>query len=555
MTDLSKFKDIYFLETEEHLQKLNDNLLALEKAMASASPSAVQAKLLDELMRSSHTIKGSSASMGYNQMAFLTHVLEDVFDTARNGRLALNADIINRAFAAIDALENCESCIKKDDQEADLNPLALEIKAMTGVNTVGVGKSVRNDSAESGASHPASPESSAAEKDPEAEAPSGQHEIDAVAKIDYIKVPVERLDNLMDLVEELLIDKMRLEQLRLKHQDLEELADHISLLTTSIQYQVMQARLVPVEQVFARFPRMVRDLSQKMGKNIDLNIIGSEIELDRTIVDKLGEPLVHLLRNAIDHGISKKGNIVLRAVRESDYVLIMVENDDQGIDFEKVKKAAAARNIVSAKDIDSLDDAALKNLLFNPRLSTKEQVTEVSGRGVGLSVVKQFVESLGGQVIVENTDPGARFTLQLPLTIAIINALLVNIAGSIFALPFASIVRSVSVEAAEIKKMADHDMAVIDGMNIPLIRLDRIFNLRAANTGVPVPGQEEAALTVVLVKKENDMVGVVIDSLIGDHEITVKPLSPILRGVKGFSGSTILGGGQTVLILDVANLV
>lgn len=577
MTDLSKYKEIYLLESDECLQKLNSNLLILEKIMENPAQATQRNTLLDEMMRSSHTIKGSSASMGYAKTAYMTHIMEDVFDGARNEDVILNSDVINCLFGAVDALSGSLNSIKKNNVELDLDKISDEIKKMTGVNTVGVGKSVRNERKAKEGAAPGAPQAGQAQSLPAQPTPkAGSNmeteianiisEAEAPAKIDYIKVPIQRLDTLMDLVEEFLIDKMRLEQFKNKYPDLKELSDHISLLTSSMQYEVMQARLVPVDQVFSRFPRMVRDLAKKLGKNIDLEITGGEIELDRTIVDKLNEPLVHLIRNAVDHGIASKGSARLIAVRQDDYVLIKVENDDQSINLDKVRAAAISRGIITEQQAAAMDEQEIESLIFHPRLSTKEEVTEISGRGVGLSVVKQFVESLGGEVFVENLEGGGvRFSLKLPLTVAIINSLLVRINNFIFAIPFSSIERSVSISLGNIKKMGDCDMAVVDGENVPLINLGKIFNFEslslALNQGQLASVDNDGAkdendnTIAVLIKDDEDIVGLVVDKLISDQEITIKPLSPVLRGVKGFSGSTILGDGTTILILDVINLI
>jgi two-component system, chemotaxis family, sensor kinase CheA len=333
----------------------------------------------------------------------------------------------------------------------------------------------------------------------------------------------------------------------------------------------------------------MRDLSQKLNKEIEFVINGGDIELDRTIVDKLGEPLVHLLRNAADHGVGESGTVKLEAVRESNYVLISVENDGKNLDLHKIKSKAIEKGILSSQKADFLTDEQVMNLIFDSQLSTKDQITEVSGRGVGLGVVKSFAEMLGGRVIVENLDPGVRFTLELPLTLAIISSLLVEVNKTIFAVPFSNVERSVTVAPQDIKMMADNEVAVVDGTKVPLARLSDIFQLDKYNanksllmsrrkivgkgmkkvTDIQVPvaattapttdaaieEDENQNIIVVLIRKEKELIGVVVDNLISEQEVIVKPLSPILRGVRGFSGSTILGDGRTVLILDVMNLL
>ncbi len=603
------------MEADGNLQKLNENLLKLEKLISDQVDTAKHKAIIDELMRSAHTIKGSSATMGFVKLGFLAHVMEDIFDSARNDQLTITIKIVNKVFIALDKIKVCLKSIKDNDSEIDLQSISDELKSITGVETEGVGKSVKKtatpqkDQTNQGVKKEKTGAELAAEAKAEAlreiaemeakkqaaggspkeetqEAKTGQTERSAniggkedpfsfvsseVAKIDYIKVSISRLDALMDLVEELLIDKMRLEQLRNRIPEIKDISDHISLLTSGIQYQVMQARLVPVDQVFQMFPRMVRDLAYKLGKKINFITFGGDIELDRTIVDKLGEPLVHLLRNAVDHGIAKQGNLKLEAIRESDYVLIIVENDDKGIDFNKVKHAAVKKGIVSEKEIESYREDQLVSLLFHPRLSTNDEVTEISGRGVGLSVVKSFIDELSGQVSVENLpEGGVRFVLKLPLTLAIINSLLVQVKNEIFAIPFNNIERSVSVSKDNIKKMADQEVAIIDGIDVPLIKLAEIFHLivdeETPQEAIEKATEKESALSrnfsvnqdnliVVIMRKDGEFVGVVVDSLINRQEIIIKPLSPVLRGMKGLAGSTILGDGKTILILDVINLI
>ena len=594
MTDISKFKDLYVSESEDQLQILNENLLVLEKAINNGESNDSVKDVLDVLMRASHTIKGSSATMSFIDMAYLAHVMEDVYDGARNNIVELTPEMIDYAFQAVDKLEESLDSIKQTDKELVLKGLADELKKATGVNTEGVGKSNRKKAEDAkaedakaenqikaGLEVPRSVEIKIEE--PKIEEPkiedkdidnqktiktktgTGRDEIDdSVKKIEYIKVPIKRLDALMDLVEELVIDKMALQRMGLKNKELQEVTDHVGLLIQSLQYEVMQARLVPVEQVFARFPRMVRDLSKRQEKKVEFFVHGSDLELDRSIVDKLGEPLVHLLRNAIDHGIKTEGYVRLEAKRDRENALIIVENNDQSIDIEKVKQAAVKRGIASAKEVDLMTNQEVMNLLFHPKLSTNDVVTEISGRGVGLNVVKSFAESSGGRVIVENLNPGARFTLELPLTLAIINSLLVEVGELIYAIPFSNIDRSVLVNAENIKRMADNNVAIVDGIKVPLIDLREKFgNIIVVDNNHVIEKSEKADdevlknvdKVVVIVKKGDELIGLVIDKLVGEQEVTVKPLSPILRNVRGFSGSTILGDGRTILILDIVNLL
>ncbi|MFH1089095.1 MAG: chemotaxis protein CheA [Candidatus Uhrbacteria bacterium] len=549
--DISKFKDLFLSEAEEHVQKLNDNLLLLEKATTNKD-------LLNELMRSSHTIKGSSATMQYTKVAFLTHVMEDVFDFAKNEVIIITPEIITTLYETVDLLEKSLASIKKDNLELSADDQIVKLKKITGVTTEGIGKSSRDASGKPILAKVLDVEITTKKK--VSDKPVIELEnITAPEKLSHIKVPVERLDNLLNLVEELVIDKMRLEQKKKASPELEEIVSHTSRLISDLQYQVMQVRLVPVEQIFARFPRMVRDLAVAQKKDISFEVIGGESELDRTIVDKLGEPLLHLLRNAVDHGIYKNGTIKLVAKREKEFALISVENDGQNIDWQKVIEMAVKKNIISSSEATMLGDRAaeagkvvppeVSAILFKG-FSTKNEVSETSGRGVGMTIVKKFAESVGGRVIIESpltSGPGTRFTLELPLTLAIINVLLIETAGHILAIPFGSIERSVSIPTSDIKRLGDREVAVLEGQDVPLSRIKSTVSSEAE--------KNKDAELVVIVKRGENIAGLVVDKLIEEQEIIVKPLAPILRSIKGFSGSTILGDGKTVLVLDVVSLL
>lgn len=598
--DPNKFKDLFVSETEDHLQSLNDKILELEKNVQKRVKSKTETPtekkqaqlLLDEMMRSSHTIKSSSATMGFHQMAFLTHVLEDVFDYARHDQLQITPEVLEEIFKALDLLTSSLEQIKEGGGEQAVEDCAQKLKNITGVATQGVGPSQRTS-----AGAPVTPGGGA-------DAPDSLRR--ATEKVSHIKVPIERLDALLDLTEELLIDRLRLEStvetleqqfykappsLRSSFEEsifhfLKPASDHLGKLVSNLQYHVMQARLVPVGQVFTRFPRMVRDLAHKLNKEAQFEMSGEDLELDRTIVDKLAEPLVHLLRNAVDHGLTQKGTIKLAAQRERDFVKISVEDDGKGIPWEKVVAKGLALNIITSKEHDdfsgflkSMNRTEIKpeiiNLLFHSRLSTKDEVTETSGRGVGLSVVKQFADSLGGNLTVESplkATGGSRFSLELPLTLAIINALLVRVGEETFATPFSSIERVVQIAAANIRSMADQDVAVVDETRVPLVPLQKIFSLLAKPEAVKQgeriasrtkiarpqdlsPRQTQGGKTVVLIKRGQELAGLVVDELLDEEEIIVKPLPEILRGIKGFAGSTILGNGETALILDVVSLL
>lgn len=529
--DVSEFKSYFVAEAGEHLQKMNDNLLALEKDPANKS-------LLKELMRSSHTIKGSAATMAYNKVAYLAHILEDVFDSASNDDIQITPALIAELLKGADAIENSVRSIDQTGREIDLTDISEKIKKLTGVSTEGVGKSLRQTK--------------------EVPVAASAAKIPTVETISHVKVPVSRLDSLLSLAEEIMLIRMQLDQLKNNYLPLKNVAERFGRLVSELQYQVMKARLIALDQVFARFPRMVHDLASSTGKTVNFEISGGEIELDRTIVDELGEPLIHLLRNAVDHGIDKTGTVTLSAVRVKDRALISVENSGNVIDFNKVREKAVEKGIVSAETAAKMTQDQLTALLFANRLSTSREITEISGRGVGLGIVKNFADEIGGRVIVTSpvkngqNPTGARFTLELPLTIAIIKALLVKVAGRIFALPFADIARSVSINPSDIKTLGGEEVAIIDQEDVPLLRLDKIFNLGGSPNPAP---SAPASVTAVMVERGDDVAALTVDGLVNKEELIVKPLAPILRQSKGFSGSAILGNGETILIIDVANIL
>lgn len=548
---MSKFKDAYLSEAEDHLQKLDDSLLLLEKHPKDKA-------ILNDLMRSAHTLKGSSSSMGYSKTAFLTHVMEDVFDDARNGKISINKEIISILFKTVDTLSRTIISIKEEDKEIDdVEEEANTLKMATGVSTEVIGIPHSDYSEEHSATIPLI---SSVKKDATVETFDKRNVHIENTPIEYIKVPIARLDKLMSLLEELLIDKMKIVDLSKSLPDLETTANHLDRLVSDIQYQIMQTRMVPIGQVFMRFSRFVRDLAIQMEKDVDFQITGGEIELDRTIVDKLAEPLIHLLKNAVDHGIDKVGIVRLSATREKEFAIITVENVGRSIDWNKVRAVAVARNVVTSEDAQHLDKPSLINLLYLGSISTKDYVTETSGRGIGLSVVKNFIEQVGGRIDVSSPVSGTQgviFRMELPLSMAIVSVLLFEVSGSVFALPFSSIEQTVKVDESMVKSIAGQDIVIIKGDSIPLVYLAEIF----ARTGaVSTLGCEQVdhigkSILVIVLHRGEERVGLVVDRLRDELEIIIKPLPSILRKMKWFSGTAILGDGRTILVIDALSLL
>ncbi|HHU89651.1 MAG TPA: chemotaxis protein CheA [Clostridiaceae bacterium] len=377
-----------------------------------------------------------------------------------------------------------------------------------------------------------------------------------------VRVDIDRLDLLMNLVSELIIIKTRLEESSVRKDDANiESIEYLERITTSLHDAVMRVRMVPVETVFNRFPRMIRDISRELNKDIELHMSGEDTELDRTVIDEIGDPLIHILRNSADHGLETHeerlkankpsvGNIYLRAFQDGNNVVIEVEDDGQGIDAEKVRNKIIQKGMDSPEIVESLSDKEVIEYLFKPNFSTADKVTDLSGRGVGLDVVKTKIETLGGLVEVDSTrGKGTVFTIRIPLTLAIIQALLVRIGSEKYAIPLGSIQEIENVKPEEIRMVRNQEVILLRDMVVPIVRLGDIL-------GVPdvEPDEDKKSITCVIAKKGEKLSAFVVDSLIGQQEIVIKSLGKVLSGVKYIAGATILGDGNVALILDVNSL-
>lgn len=375
-----------------------------------------------------------------------------------------------------------------------------------------------------------------------------------------VRVDIDRLDNLMNLVSELIIIKTRLEDndSTSSRQNMGEAIEYLERITTSLHDAVMKVRMVPVERTFNRFPRMVRDLSKDLGKSIKLLMSGEETEVDRTVIDEIGDPLIHLIRNSIDHGIEspeirlaagkpEHGTVALRAYPDGNTVVIEVEDDGAGINAERVLAKALSKGLVTQKESETMPQQEIVNLLFRPGFSTAEVITDLSGRGVGLDVVKTKIESLNGTVEVKTTlGHGSKFTIRLPLTLAIIQALMVNLNKEKYALPLNNIKEITTINSKSISLVQNQEVVLYRNKTLPLIRLNEVLQV-PYHEGESVSKED---LIVVVVKKGDTEAGLVVDSLIGQQEIVIKSLGKYLTGVRVIAGATILGNGGVALIVD-----
>ena len=551
--------------------------VAAPAAVASASPAAAgsDAGMVDlELDEIDIDVMKKAKEAGLNLFHIKVTLMETcVLKAARSVMVMHALDEVGDAIKSIPPAEDLEQ--EKFDRSFDvLVATSADAKAVqNAVDTVSeiedvhveavdpdkVGKEKAPAAAAPVASVPATkPAAPAAKKEaakPAATAPKKQHQSQSV------RVDIEKLDTLMNLMGELVINKVRLEQIGQTHRmtELMETLEQMDRVTGDLQNIVMKVRMVPVSAVFNRFPRMVRDVSKELGKEINLTIEGEETELDRTVIDEIGDPIMHLLRNSLDHGVEspekreakgkpRVGEVGLIARHEGNNVVIMITDDGAGIDADKIRRKAVEKGMISQEEADRLDDADAVRLIFLPGFSTAEQITDISGRGVGMDVVRSKIEALSGHVDVEtHIDEGSVFKIKLPLTLAIIQAMLVQVQEEMYAIPLGSIDSTISIEATDIQTVQNKEVIVLRGEIIPIIRMEEALQ---------VPHTKDSdELFVVVVHAGEAKAGIVVDNLIGQQEIVIKTLGNLFAGLKLFGGATVLGDGKVALILDVATMI
>jgi two-component system chemotaxis sensor kinase CheA len=443
--------------------------------------------------------------------------------------------IFDISKATISKSENIESIKSMDDNEAQFEELTKNINLENKSDT-------KNDS----------------NQDKQAEGDAGAKK-NKTGKT--VRVDIDRLDNLMNLVSELIIVKTRLEddEISSNQQNMNDAVEYLERITTSLHDAVTKVRMVPVERVFNRFPRMVRDLSKDLNKEIELFMSGEETEVDRTVIDEIGDPLIHLLRNSIDHGIEipevrlekgkkEKGRVNLNAYPDGNTVVIEVSDDGAGINVDKVKQKAIDKGLITAEQAREMDANKAAELIFAPGFSTADKVSDISGRGVGLDVVLTKIEALGGNVEIETEkDKGSRFIIRLPLTLAIIQALLVIVGEEKYAIPLNNIKEITDINTEEIRLIEQKEVILYRDNPLPLLRLSEVLDCKEQK-------RTQGEATVVIVKKGDKEIGLIIDSLIGQQEIVIKSLGRYLNFVKQIAGATILGNGGVALIIDTNSL-
>jgi len=666
---------VFLDELEEKIQVLNENILVLEREGGNQ-------EALQEIFRAAHTIKGSSAVMGYDKMASLTHEIENLLDQLRKGLLPVSGPLVDTLFAALDTLQTLRDEIVGKGVSVDIEQVVAKLRewqeagpAPASTGAPGAAPGQLNPSAVTSAgmleevdeevirdaeikgyqaywvaveidpgcrmksvraflvfetlqqvgevikSEPPAEDIQEgrfdtgfrvvlltredpdrvrsllmtvsevsgvdvtriklAEQYPPGKAVPGLREEKAgqaaraehaeVKTIQTVRVDVQKLDTLMNLVGELVIDRTRLNRFAEIFEErfgagsgdlvetMNEIASHLGQVAGDLQEQIMKARMLPVAQVFNRFPRMVRDLAQKLGKEVDFIVEGHETELDRNVIEVIGDPLIHLIRNALDHGIeppeerarlgkARAGVLKLKASYMENHIIITVQDDGRGMDPARLRAKAVEKGLLDREAAERMSDPEALNLIFMPGFSTVTEVSDLSGRGVGMDIVRNHIEQIGGVVeVVSTPGVGTVFTVKLPLTLAIIRALMVELGDEQFAFPLTNVLETISVKPGEIKKVKHNEVILVRGRVLPLVRLSDIFERED-------DGDKERLFVVVLGVGEKK-IGVIVDKLLGELEIVIKSLGDYLGKVPCLSGATILGDGQVALIVDVRSLV
>jgi two-component system chemotaxis sensor kinase CheA len=553
---------IYLEDARQHLEALDHCLLTLEREGADE-------ETINAVLGPLHTLKGNSGMIGFGGIKDYVHRLEDVFSHVRDGSFALQPEAFDRLFAGATALrDSIEHAGREGTEARDLGAERADLERM-----IAGGAPAPAAAAPRAAGLLVPPRETAPSSPPgAADAASGRvverRDARYTAKSSVVRVEFAQLDHLLNLVGELIIHRTKLQEMartlaqetdqRGAARDLLAAVHQVAGVSQQLQETVMDVRMLPIRHVFERFPRLVRDLARETGKEIELILEGESTRIDKAIIDEIGEPLVHLVRNSVDHGIeppaervangkTPTGTILLSATQESNHVVITIMDDGAGIDAATVRTKAVERGLIKADE--GLSDRDVVQLIFSQGFSTRESITEVSGRGVGLDVVLKSIERLNGLVEVETVPGvGTKFIIQLPLTLAIISALLIEVSGRTFAVPLGSVVESLKLRAEEVHTISGRETLRIRDRIVPLLRLSRVF-------GLPEPEGPDVREYAVIIGRGDKRVGVVVNRLRGQQEVVIKALDPAVSGESvGMAGATIMGDGRVVLILDVASL-
>lgn len=540
----------FLAEASESLEQLDQKFMDLEKQPDDPS-------LLNDIFRSIHTIKGAAGFLGFQQMVDVTHCTEDVLNKLRKGEMHVTPGIMDAILQSVDLIKLLLNNIKeKNGREEDLKPTVALL------HDILEGRFKAEPPAATGASKRAEGE--------EEHKLSRPDEAVAATKEQSIRVDLDRLDSVLNLAGELVLSRNRLMRLGGKlsdssaqsdlHSHVNEAIAQLDLVTTDLQLAVMKMRMQPIAKVFNKFPRMVRDLARQMEKEVELHISGEETELDKTVIEEIGDPLVHIVRNSIDHGMEapaereakgkpRCGRVELAAYQEGRNIVVSITDDGKGMDPEALKRSAVEKGLIPAEEAERLTRSDALNIIFIPGFSTAKAVSNISGRGVGMDVVKTNVSRINGTITIDSeVGKGTRITFRLPLTLAIIQALTVEAGGEVYGIPLSNVIENIRVTASEIKSVEGREVINIRDRIYPVIRLGSLVS------GSSAEAKTEWKYIVIIGIGEKHF-GILVDRLHGQEEIVMKSMGEYLKGTEGVAGACITGDGNVILILDMAGLL
>lgn len=560
----------FVVESEESLESLDQMFVALEKDPGNTD-------LLNEIFRCAHTIKGAAGFLGFGGLVDVAHVAEDVLNKLRKGELKATAEVMDAVLKAMDIIKDMLRSIKNTRKEGTLPSIEFMQRVLEGQvkDTDEKGEEDKPapevetavpDNEKSEAS--TAPEPAREEQKNEADnkkAPPPHREREQNIRVDIVK-----LDDVLNLVGELVLSRNRLMRLGTQLGDTsveeeivahtEEAINQLDLVTSDLQLAVMKMRMQPIAKVFNKFPRMVRDLARQSGKEIDLELAGEDTELDKTVIEEIGDPLIHLIRNSVDHGIEETserasagkpacGTISLSASQEGQNIVVCVEDDGKGMDPEKIRASAVSKGVITAEESAKLSPKESLDLIFRPGFSTVKKVSDISGRGVGMDVVKTGISNINGHITIESVPgKGTKILLRLPLTLAIIQILIVKSGEEIYGIPLANVIENLRVRREEVKTIEGRDVIRIRESVLPVARLDTIIR-----GGSPMEGARRDNIFIVIIGVGEKRFGLLVDELCGQEEIVMKSMGEFMKGTEGVAGASITGDGKVVLILDAAS--
>lgn len=579
--EMKEIVESFLVESKEILEKIDFDLLELEKRPDDKD-------LLNQIFRSFHTIKGTSGFIGLETLPEVTHKCEDILNKLRKGEATLSSDIMDGIILAHDTIKQLLQKIETEQNEdvetehvcSVLEKLLNKIEQQTGsteekkvktkINTENLSKEALLLIEELN-SEPVEVQTKV--KTEEKKNDSVQKAVASTSvKENTIRVEVDRLDSLLDIVSELVLGRNRLTQVNSKNavenennkysKDFEEVTKQIDLMTTELQLVVMKLRMIKIAKIFNRYPRLIRDLCKETSRDVDLVIKGEETEVDKNLIEEINDPLVHLIRNSVDHGIEKpddriklgknpKGKIILSAEQLGNNIVITIEDDGKGIDTEVIKEKAILKGLLTKEKAKELTRQEIINLIFLPGFSTAEKISNVSGRGVGMDVVKTNVSKLRGIINVESeVHKGTKIEIKLPLTLAIISGMIVKAYKEMIVLPLGSVIEVLRVHANQISTVRGREVIQVRDSILPLVSLKQLLKRKMNGTTEENKGWQYVVEVGIAEKRY----GIKVDELVGQQEVVIKSLGSYLGKIDGVAGSTIMGDGTVVMILDIHEL-